>query len=155
MYCVLKTATEGSEAGGFGKSSRCRIEDFWRCVDPTQPSPLTITSSTRIVLEIESAVIERANGTCDLRKCHPGSTKECLMAWQTKMRKMLKAFDVRDSQFTVPTISKKNLRRTLDEAIPSVSEISINACAVLSARSLQRLLRIWCVMVLPPLRRSC
>jgi hypothetical protein len=94
---VLKTATGGNSADSLSGPSRKRIEGLGRCVDPVNPSLLTITSGIRTVRHLESIVTAHANCARNLRKDHPGPTKECLFGW----REILRFFDVRGCQLTM------------------------------------------------------
>ena len=73
------------------------------CSDPAQPALPTIINEIRIVRHLESVVHERAKCARDLREHHPGPTMEYLIAWRAAM---LRVFEVRGSQLTIPTISK-------------------------------------------------
>ena len=65
-----------------------------------------MTNDIRTMCNIKSIVSEHRNITYDLRERHPGSTEGCLIAQRTKLRTILGTLDVRDYQFTVPTISE-------------------------------------------------
>jgi hypothetical protein len=103
---VLKTATEGRSVDSLGDSSKKLVEDLGRCVGLANSFRPMITSDTRIIRHIESVVSERANCACDLREHHPGSTHECLVAWQAEMRGIPGFFNVRGCHLTVPTVPK-------------------------------------------------
>jgi len=106
MCHVLRSVTEGRDADNFGGPYKKQIEDLGRCVNPAQPSPLSVTSDIRIICHVESAVVERAKCDHELRKHHPGSTKECLVALQTEVWEMLGVFEVFDSQLAIAKVSK-------------------------------------------------
>ena len=103
---VLKTATEGRSVDSLSDFSKKLAEDLGRCVDLANSFIPIITSDTRTIRHIESVVSERANCACDLREHHPGSTYECLVAWQAEMRGILGFFNVRGCHLTVPTVPK-------------------------------------------------
>ena len=104
---VLKSRTEGRDTDDMGSPyPNEKIEDLGRCVDPAQSSLLPMTSGIRTVRHIESVITERANCAQDSRGHHTGFTDERLIAWMTKIRETLKAFDVCGFQPTLPTVSK-------------------------------------------------
>jgi hypothetical protein len=103
---VLKTATEGRSVDSLSDSSKKQIEDLGRCVDPAKSLLPIITSDTRTIRHIESAVCERATCARDLREHHPGPIQECLVVWQAEMQEMQRFFDVRGCHLTVPTVPK-------------------------------------------------
>ena len=100
---MLERTTEGR--GDLSGPSRKQIEDLERCVDPAQPSFLTITNDIRVIHLIQSVVSERANSANDLRVHHTGSAEECLAARRTEMWEMLRFFDVRGFQRMIPAVS--------------------------------------------------
>jgi len=100
---VLETVAEGSGVDDLSDPSRKQIENFGRCVDPAQPTLPTLTRCIRIIRHFESIVTERANCAGDLREHHPWPTMECLIVWRAEM---LRVFDERGSQLTVPTASE-------------------------------------------------
>jgi hypothetical protein len=105
---VLKIATEGRGVESLSGPSKKQIEDLVRCVNPTKPSPPLprITSGISTVSHIESVVSAHANCAHDLWEHHPAPTKECLIAWQTRIWEILRFFDVRSRRFTLPTVSE-------------------------------------------------
>ena len=103
---VLKTVTDGRDTDSLRSPSERQIEDLGRCVDPAQPPLLTMTSDTRTVRHIESAVKERANCARDSQEHHPGSIDEAPVAWQTEVLERLRVLDVCCFQLAVPTRSK-------------------------------------------------
>jgi hypothetical protein len=113
---VLKTATEGRSVDSLGGPSRKRIQGLGRCVDPANPSLLKITHGISTVRHLEFMVSARANCARNLREHHPGPTKKCLFAW----REIVRFFDVRGCQFTIPTVSKLPQEYLeLDNALPA------------------------------------
>jgi len=105
---VLKGRAEGTDvddSGGLNLNKE-KVEDLARCADTAQSSLLTITSDLRTVRDIESVVSERVNCALDLQEHHLGFTNECLIAWLAKVWEILRALDVRTSQFTLHTPSK-------------------------------------------------
>ena len=79
MCHVLKAATEGRDVDGLSGPSSGQLEDLGRCVHWTQMPSLALTSGSRVVRHIESAVSERANCVHSSREYHPESTKQCLI----------------------------------------------------------------------------
>lgn len=65
-----------------------------------------MTSDIRIVRDIESEVRERASCARHLQEHHPGSTEECISAWRAELWEILRVYDIRRRQFTIPTISQ-------------------------------------------------
>jgi hypothetical protein len=51
-------------------------------------------------------VSAHANCARDLWEHHSAPTKECLIAWQTRIWEILRFFDVRSRRFTLPTVSE-------------------------------------------------
>ena len=81
---VLKTATEGRDVDGLSGPNQ-EIEKLERCAGSGRFSLLTMTSDTRTVRHIESAIREHADCAQDLCEDHPGSAIECLAAWRAEM----------------------------------------------------------------------
>ena len=102
---VLKSVIEGMDADNLSGPSKKRVEDLGRCVNTAQPSPLSVTSSVRIVCNIESVVSERVDHPHDLRERHLDSTEERLITSRTEMWEILRVFDVCGSHLTAPAVS--------------------------------------------------
>ena len=120
---VLRLATEGRVADNLSSPYRKRIEDLGRCVHPVQPALLTVTSDIRVIRQIESVVIERANRTCDSQGHHPESTEERLIALRREMREILRVFDVRGSWLTMVTLSELPQEELVQGGALEASEI--------------------------------
>ena len=103
---VLKKVTQGRDADNLSGSSRKAIEDLRRYVNPAHRSLSTITNDIRTTRNIELVVSERWDGIHDLQELHSGSTDEYLITQRTGLQEILRILDVRDFQFTMPTISK-------------------------------------------------
>jgi len=98
-------ATSGGAESSSGPGKR-QVEDLGRYVDPIQPHLLTITSDTRILRNIESAVRERAKFARDSKGDYPGPTNECIVFWRTEILERLGALDVCGFQLTMPSDSQ-------------------------------------------------
>ena len=98
---VLKTMTEGRGTENLSGPSKKGIEELGRCVNPTQPYLLTVTSDIRVVHHIESVVDECANCAHDLREHRLKSTKECLIARRAEIGEILRFFGVCGFQLTI------------------------------------------------------
>ena len=102
---VLNRATEGRDLDDLSGPRRKQIEDLERCVDPAQPSLLTITNDIRVIHCIQCVVSERTNSANDLRGYHTGFAEEYLITRRTEMLEMLRVFDVRGFYLTMITLS--------------------------------------------------
>jgi hypothetical protein len=129
---VLKIATKKRSTGSLSGPRKEKIEDLGRCVDLAKQSLLTITSGIRTVRHIESAIRERVRYAHDLRRHHPGPTKECLVAWQ----EILEFFDVCGRQPTISTVSN-HLRGTRNRTMHSCPAKVSNAWRGPQIRNLQ------------------
>ena len=103
---VLRTVTDGRDPNSSSGPNKGQIEDLWKCVDPAHPPLLTLTSDTRTVRHIESAVRERAYCARDSQERYSESTNECPVAWRTEMLERLRILEVCDFQLAMPTPSK-------------------------------------------------
>ncbi|KAF9642627.1 hypothetical protein BDM02DRAFT_2008189 [Thelephora ganbajun] len=86
---VLQAVTEGRDFDDLSGHIRQQIEDL-----------------ERTIRHIESAVRERADCVYDLQECHPGCTRECIIVWREELSEMLRVFEVRGCQLTVPIASQ-------------------------------------------------
>ena len=91
---VLDAMTQGRELDRLGDLS-LQIEDFRRCVDIARFFLPTITSHTRTVRDIESAVRGQAECDSGLQQDLSSSTVKCITAWRAELSEILSVFDVR------------------------------------------------------------
>ena len=120
---MLKEVTQGRDVDSLSGPSRKAIEDLERYVDLLHHSLSTITNDIRTMRNIESVVSERRDGVHGLPECHPGFTDDYLIRRRTELQKILRILDVRDRQFTSPTISKLPQRDVAPDDGHAVSEI--------------------------------
>ena len=102
---VLKHVAEHEDANHLSRLS-AELESFGRYRNLALPTLLELTSDTRIVRAIESAVRARTECAGDSHESQPGFTEEHAIAWRMELLELLGVFEVGGCQFTAPKVSK-------------------------------------------------